>query len=52
MGEIIDFRVAIGDQDVRVQKARHEGGPAVGKPCAITFRRPRWFAAADAPAAR
>jgi len=52
LGEIIDFRVAIGDQEVRVQKARHEGGPAVGEPCAITFRRPRWFAAADAPAAR
>jgi len=48
----VDKGAAIGDQEVRVQKARHEGGPAVGETCAITFRRPRWFAAADAPGAR
>jgi iron(III) transport system ATP-binding protein len=47
LGETVDYRVAVGDQEVRVQKTRHERGPAVGERCALSFRRPRWFPADD-----
>ncbi len=47
LGEIVDLRVAIGDQEIRVQKTRHEPAPAVGEPCALSFRRPRWYPASD-----
>jgi iron(III) transport system ATP-binding protein len=43
LGEIIDLRVAIGDQEIRVQKTRHEQVPAVGERCALSFRQPRWY---------
>ena len=39
--------VAIGDQEIRVQKTRHEAAPAVGEACALSFRRPRWYPATD-----
>lgn len=45
LGDLIDYRVAVGGQEVRVQKPRHARGPAQGESCAIRFRRPRWYSA-------
>jgi iron(III) transport system ATP-binding protein len=44
LGEVIDYRVQIGETQVRVQKTRHVAGPAVGDPCGLSFSRPHWYA--------
>jgi iron(III) transport system ATP-binding protein len=51
LGETVDYRIAIGDQEVRIQKSRHVPGPAAGEACRIAFPRPRWYPA-DAAAGR
>jgi iron(III) transport system ATP-binding protein len=43
LGETIDYRIAVGDVEVRVQKSRHAGGPAVGESCGLLFPRARWY---------
>jgi len=50
LGDIVDLRVAVGDQEVRVQKSRHAAAPAEGEPCRLAFRRPRWYPS-DSPSA-
>jgi len=45
LGDIVDLRVAVGEQEVRVQKSRHVPSPAEGEACRIAFRRPRWYPA-------
>jgi iron(III) transport system ATP-binding protein len=44
LGEIVDYRVKIGDQEMRVQKGRRAPGPDVGETCALRLNRPFWFA--------
>jgi iron(III) transport system ATP-binding protein len=44
LGEIVDYRVKIGDQEMRVQKGRRAPGPEVGETCALRLNRPFWFA--------
>ncbi|MBN2751972.1 MAG: ABC transporter ATP-binding protein [Rhodospirillaceae bacterium] len=43
LGEVIDYRVRVGDAEVRVQKTRRDPGPAVGEACGLIFERPRWY---------
>ena len=43
LGETIDYRVSVGDTEVRVQKTRREPGPAVGENCVLTFPHPHWY---------
>jgi iron(III) transport system ATP-binding protein len=43
LGETIDYRIAVGDVEVRVQKSRHASGPAVGEGCGLLFPRARWY---------
>lgn len=43
LGETIDYRIAVGDVEVRVQKSRHVPGPAVGDSCGLAFPRARWY---------
>ncbi len=45
LGETVDYRIAVGAQEVRVQKSRHVPGPAVGEACRLAFPRPRWYPA-------
>ncbi|MEI7429004.1 MAG: ABC transporter ATP-binding protein [Betaproteobacteria bacterium] len=45
LGEIIDYRIKIGDTEIRVQKTRHVPGPAVGDHCGLNFTRPHWYPA-------
>ncbi|MDR2391362.1 MAG: ABC transporter ATP-binding protein [Planctomycetota bacterium] len=43
LGEIVDYQVRVGDQDVRVQKGRRSPGPEVGEVCGLCFRLPHWY---------
>ena len=43
LGETIDYRVTVGDAEVRVQKTRRVPGPAVGDQCGLVFSRPHWY---------
>ncbi len=45
LGEMVDYQVEVGGQDVRVQKTRHEPGPAPGEACGLLLRAARWYAA-------
>lgn len=43
LGEIIDYQVKIGAQEIRVQKGRRDPGPEVGEACCLRFLRPFWY---------
>ena len=43
LGETIDYRVRVGDSEVRVQKTRRVPGPAVGDAIGLRFLRPHWY---------
>jgi iron(III) transport system ATP-binding protein len=43
LGEIIDYRIDVGGQEVRVHKERKMPGPLVGEPCGLVFVQPRWY---------
>ena len=43
LGEIIDYLVKIGDQEVRVQIGRRDPGPETGEVCYLHFLRPFWY---------
>ncbi|MDR1741913.1 MAG: ABC transporter ATP-binding protein [Synergistaceae bacterium] len=44
LGEIIDYQVNVGGQEVRVQKGRRAPGPDVGSACRLRLLRPFWYA--------
>jgi iron(III) transport system ATP-binding protein len=43
LGETIDYRIVVGNAELRVQKTRHVAGPAPGDPCSLHFARPHWY---------
>jgi iron(III) transport system ATP-binding protein len=43
LGEIIDYRIDVGGQEMRVQKGRHAPGPQEGEPCSLMFLKPHWY---------
>lgn len=43
LGEIIDYLVKIGDQEIRVQIGRRDPGPEVNEVCYLHFLRPFWY---------
>ncbi len=47
LGEIIDYLVHIGDQQVRVQIGRRDPGPGADEVCYLKFLRPFWYRAED-----
>ena len=47
LGEIIDYQVRIGAQEIRVQKGRREPGPELGEACCLRFSRPFWYNGED-----
>ncbi|GHV52004.1 iron ABC transporter ATP-binding protein [Synergistales bacterium] len=47
LGEIIDYQIKVGEQDVRVQKGRREPGPDPGEACGLNLLRPFWYAGED-----
>ena len=44
LGEIIDYRIDVGGQEIRVQKGRRAPGPREGEPCGLVFLNPHWYA--------
>jgi CO/xanthine dehydrogenase Mo-binding subunit len=44
LGEIIDYRIDVGGQEVRVQKNRRAPGPREGETCGLVFLKPHWYA--------
>jgi len=48
LGEIVDYHVDVGGQDVRIQKTRHQPGPNPGEPCGLVLPSARWYAAGEA----
>ena len=44
LGEIIDYQIKIGGQDIRVQKGRRAPGPPEGAACRLRLLRPFWYA--------
>jgi len=47
LGETIDYRVQIGDTEIRVQKTRRLPGPAIGDNCGLAFLRPQWYSSGE-----
>ena len=43
LGEIIDYNIRAGQQELRVQTSRRTPGPAEGEQCRLLFDRPFWF---------
>lgn len=43
LGEIIDYLVKIGEEEVRVQIGRRDPGPEAGETCHLHFLRPFWY---------
>ncbi|MEG2172267.1 MAG: ABC transporter ATP-binding protein [Desulfovibrionaceae bacterium] len=44
LGEIVDYSVKVGDQELRVQTGRRQSGPQEGEHCAVGFALPFWYA--------
>ncbi len=45
LGEIIDYQVRVGEQELRVQKGRRAPGPGEGENCGLDFLLPHWYPA-------
>lgn len=43
LGEVIDYLVKVGDQEIRVQIGRRDPGPEVDEVCYIKMLRPFWY---------
>jgi iron(III) transport system ATP-binding protein len=43
LGDTVDYRIGIGDVEVRVQKNRREAPFGEGEPCRLSFPNPIWF---------
>ena len=45
LGETIDYRVQVGDIEVRIQKGRRTPGPTVGESVGLSFPHAHWYPA-------
>ena len=43
LGEFVDYRIGVGDVEVRVQKLRRHGFLNEGEPCRLRFHRLLWY---------
>jgi len=43
LGDLVDYRISVGDQEVRVQKPKKMGLLREGEPCKIRINRIHWF---------
>jgi iron(III) transport system ATP-binding protein len=48
LGDVVDYRVAVGPVEVRVQKRRRAAQGEVGEACGLAFERVRWYPHDDA----
>ena len=47
LGEIVDYQIKMGEQELRVQKNRRTPGPGVGESCGLRLLRPFWYEGAE-----
>ncbi|MDR2522111.1 MAG: ABC transporter ATP-binding protein [Synergistaceae bacterium] len=47
LGEIVDYQIKMGEQELRVQKNRRAPGPDVGESCGLRLLRPFWYEGAE-----
>ncbi|MBF1223366.1 MAG: TOBE domain-containing protein, partial [Haemophilus influenzae] len=45
LGEVTDYNIQVGDQDIRVQIGRRDSGPKEGETCQIAFEHLHWYSA-------
>lgn len=45
LGEIVDYAVMVGDQEIRIQKTVRKPGPQEGETCGLKFLFPHWYPA-------
>ncbi|QIQ20797.1 ABC transporter ATP-binding protein [Zophobihabitans entericus] len=43
LGEVIDYNIMLGDQEIRVQKGRRDPGPNEGETCQVIFSKLHWY---------
>ena len=43
LNDIIDYRIDVGGEEIRVQKGRRAPGPREREPCGIVFLKPHWY---------
>lgn len=43
LGEVVDYSILIGNQELRVQKGRRDPGPQEGEPCQVAFNKLHWY---------
>ena len=43
LGEIVDYAVTVGNQDIRIQKSARKPGPAAGETCGLQLMNPQWY---------
>ena len=43
LGEITDYAITVGDQELRVQKNSRAPGPSEGQTCGLRLLRPHWY---------
>jgi iron(III) transport system ATP-binding protein len=43
LGEIVDYQIRAGGQELRVQKSRRAPGPDAGEGCGLRLLRPFWY---------
>jgi iron(III) transport system ATP-binding protein len=49
LGELVDYQIRVGGQELRVQKGRRAPGPDVGEACGLHFFAPHWYASESSP---
>lgn len=45
LGEVVDYSIFIGNQELRVQKGRRDDGPEEGESCQVVFKKLHWYPA-------
>ncbi len=45
LGEIVDYAVTVGDQELRIQKNARKPGPKMGETCGLLLTNPHWYPA-------
>lgn len=43
LGEVVDYSILIGNQELRVQKGRRDPGPQEGEICQVAFNKLHWY---------
>lgn len=43
LGEVIDYNILVGNQELRIQKGRRSQGPQEGESCQLAFSKLQWY---------